>query len=109
MAIAHQKDCSARARRPIPKNRASVHNGGYASSHDYRLNCGPRSADRGGRKSRSREHSGWGARLTGEGRQILSDEEVAAYYARAAQLAPTDMLTWLHSAGITLSPEVGEL
>ena len=46
---------------------------------------------------------------SGEGRQILSDEEVAAYYARAAQLAPTDMLTWLHSAGITLSPEVGEL
>ena len=46
---------------------------------------------------------------SGEGRQILSDEEVAAYYARAAQLAPADMLTWLHSAGITLSPEVGEL
>ena len=46
---------------------------------------------------------------SGEGRQILSDEEVAAYYARAAQLAPTDMLTWLHSAGITLSAEVGEL
>ncbi len=46
---------------------------------------------------------------SGEGRQILSDEEVAAYYARAAQLAPTDMLTWLDSAGITLSPEVGEL
>lgn len=46
---------------------------------------------------------------SGEGRQILSDEEVAAYYACAAQLAPTDMLTWLHSAGITLSAEVGEL
>ena len=46
---------------------------------------------------------------SGEGRQILSDEEIAAYYARAAQLAPTDMLTWLHSAGITLSSEVGEL
>ena len=44
---------------------------------------------------------------SGEGRQILSDEEVAAYYARAAQLAPTDMLTWLHSAGMTLSPELG--
>ena len=41
---------------------------------------------------------------SGEGRQILSDEEVAAYHARAAQLAPADMLTWLHSAGITLSP-----
>ena len=34
---------------------------------------------------------------SGEGRQILSDEEVAAYYARAAQLAPADMLIWLHS------------
>ncbi len=45
---------------------------------------------------------------SGEGRRILSDEEVAAYYARSAQLAPTDMLTWLHSAGTTLSPEVGE-
>jgi aryl sulfotransferase len=45
---------------------------------------------------------------SGEGRQILSDQEVAAYYARAAQLAPTDMLTWLHSAGITLSPGAGE-
>ena len=37
---------------------------------------------------------------SGEGRQILSDEEVAAYYARAAQLAPADMLTWLHSTGL---------
>jgi aryl sulfotransferase len=45
---------------------------------------------------------------SGEGRQILSDQEAAAYYARAAQLAPADMLTWLHSAGITLSPEAGE-
>ncbi len=44
---------------------------------------------------------------SGEGRRILSDEEAAAYYARAAQLAPADMLTWLHSAGLTLSPEVG--
>ena len=44
---------------------------------------------------------------SGEGRQMLSDEEVAAYYARAAQLAPADMLTWLHSAGPALSPEVG--
>ena len=28
---------------------------------------------------------------------ILSDEEMARYYARAAQLAPPDMLAWLHS------------
>jgi aryl sulfotransferase len=32
----------------------------------------------------------------GAGREILSDEEIAAYHARAAQLAPPDMLTWLH-------------
>ena len=41
---------------------------------------------------------------SGEGRQILCDEEAAAYYARAAQLAPTDMLTWLHSAGSRCPP-----
>jgi aryl sulfotransferase len=34
---------------------------------------------------------------SGAAREILSDEEVAAYHARAAQLAPADMLTWLHS------------
>jgi aryl sulfotransferase len=34
---------------------------------------------------------------SGAGREILSDEEMAAYYARAAQLAPPDMLEWLHS------------
>ena len=45
---------------------------------------------------------------SGEGRQILSDEEVAAYDARAAHLAPAGLLTWLHPAGITMSPEVGE-
>ena len=36
---------------------------------------------------------------SGEGCQILSGEEAAAYYARAARLAPADMLTWLHSTG----------
>jgi hypothetical protein len=35
---------------------------------------------------------------SGAGREILSGEELAAYYARAAQLAPPDMLTWLHSS-----------
>ena len=44
---------------------------------------------------------------SGKGRQILSDEEVAAYYARAAQLAPADMLTWLHSTG-SRCPEPGK-
>ena len=34
---------------------------------------------------------------SGAGREILSDEEMAGYYARAAQLAPPDMLEWLHS------------
>ena len=34
---------------------------------------------------------------SGAGREILSDEEMAGYHARAAQLAPRDMLEWLHS------------
>jgi hypothetical protein len=34
---------------------------------------------------------------SGAGRELLSDEELASYHARAAQLAPPDMLTWLHS------------
>jgi hypothetical protein len=38
---------------------------------------------------------------SGAGREILSGEELAAYYARAAQLAPPDML---HLAPL-LSPE----
>ena len=34
---------------------------------------------------------------SGAGREVLSDEEMAGYYARAAELAPPDMLEWLHS------------
>jgi len=34
---------------------------------------------------------------SGAGRELLSDEELASYHARAAQLAPPDMLAWLHS------------
>jgi hypothetical protein len=34
---------------------------------------------------------------SGAGREILSDEELAGYYARASQLAPPDLLEWLHS------------
>ncbi len=34
---------------------------------------------------------------SGAGREALSDEELASYYARAARLAPLDMLAWLHS------------
>jgi hypothetical protein len=37
---------------------------------------------------------------SGAGSEILSDEEMAGYYARAAQLAPPDMLEWLHSPSI---------
>jgi hypothetical protein len=33
---------------------------------------------------------------SGAGREILTDDEVATYYARAATLAPADLLTWLH-------------
>ena len=36
---------------------------------------------------------------SGAGREVLSDDEIAAYHARAAQLAPSDMLAWLHSPG----------
>jgi aryl sulfotransferase len=35
---------------------------------------------------------------SGSGQEILSDEEIAAYHTRAAQLAPPDMLAWLHSS-----------
>jgi hypothetical protein len=34
---------------------------------------------------------------SGAAREILTSQEIAAYHARAAQLAPADMLTWLHS------------
>ena len=33
---------------------------------------------------------------SGAGREILSDEELAGYHARAAQLAPPDLIEWLH-------------
>ena len=39
---------------------------------------------------------------SGAGREILSDEEIAAYHARAARLAPPDMLAWLHSRDQTV-------
>ena len=35
---------------------------------------------------------------SGAGREILSDEGLDAYHARVTQLAPSDMLTWLHSS-----------
>ena len=36
---------------------------------------------------------------SGAGREILSEEELAGYAARAAELAPADLLDWLHSPG----------
>jgi aryl sulfotransferase len=36
---------------------------------------------------------------SGAGREVLTDEEIAAYHARVAQLAPPDMLSWLHAPG----------
>jgi aryl sulfotransferase len=38
---------------------------------------------------------------SGAGREILSAAEIAGYDARAAQLAPPDLLAWLHSPGDT--------
>ncbi|HEX6471887.1 MAG TPA: sulfotransferase domain-containing protein [Streptosporangiaceae bacterium] len=34
---------------------------------------------------------------SGAAREILSDEEITAYHARAARLAPPDLLAWLHA------------
>jgi hypothetical protein len=36
---------------------------------------------------------------SGAGREVLTDDELAAYDARAAELAPPDMLAWLHAPG----------
>jgi aryl sulfotransferase len=33
---------------------------------------------------------------SGAGREILTDEEMASYYARAARFGPPDMIEWLH-------------
>jgi aryl sulfotransferase len=33
---------------------------------------------------------------SGSGREVLTSEEIARYYARAAQFAPPDLLAWLH-------------
>jgi aryl sulfotransferase len=39
----------------------------------------------------------FGRGTSGAWNEILNDEEVARYHARAAELAPPDMLAWLHS------------
>jgi aryl sulfotransferase len=36
---------------------------------------------------------------SGAGRELLTPDELAHYHARAAELAPADMLAWLHSPG----------
>lgn len=36
---------------------------------------------------------------SGAGRELLSDEQLAAYRARTAELAPPDLLGWLHHDG----------
>ena len=36
---------------------------------------------------------------SGAGREVLSGDEIAAYHARVAGLAPPDLLSWLHSPG----------
>jgi aryl sulfotransferase len=41
---------------------------------------------------------------TGSGREILTDDELAHYHARTAEMAPPDLLTWLHSPGHSRSP-----
>jgi len=33
----------------------------------------------------------------GAGREVLTEDEIACYHARAAELAPADLLTWLHA------------
>ena len=59
--------------------------GGYASSHDHRLNCGLRSADRRGRRSRSR-----GAQRLGRAtdRRPLPARKLVGDYAQFAQTCP---------------------
>ena len=61
---------------------AGTRYGGYASSHDHRLNCGLRSADRRGRSSRSR-----GAQRLGRAtdRRPLPARKLAGDYAQFAQ------------------------
>jgi hypothetical protein len=44
---------------------------------------------------------------SGAGFAALTEEEIASYYARAAELAPADMLAWLHSPGRGHEPDCG--
>ena len=73
---------SARLARPVPKGLFQVQNGGYASSHDCRVNCSLRSADRRGHRSRSR-----GVQRLGRAtdRRPLPGRKRAGDYAQFAQ------------------------
>jgi aryl sulfotransferase len=52
---------------------------------------------RDGMNRTGRDHAAFFRRGTsGDGRALLTDLELADYYARAAQLAPPDLLAWLH-------------
>ena len=44
---------------------------------------------------------------SGSGREALDDEELAGYIARAARLAPADLLDWLHRQDVTARPAPG--
>jgi aryl sulfotransferase len=41
---------------------------------------------------------------SGAGPEVLTDDEMACYYARAASMAPAEMLTWLHSCDFGAVP-----
>ncbi len=41
---------------------------------------------------------------SGAGREVLTSEEIAGYYARAALKAPADMLSWLHACDFGAVP-----
>lgn len=41
---------------------------------------------------------------SGAGRHLLTDEQLSRYHARAAQLAPDDLLSWLHRGAADFAP-----
>jgi aryl sulfotransferase len=43
---------------------------------------------------------------SGAGRELLTEEELAHYHARAASLAPPELLTWLHAAEFGALPSL---
>lgn len=45
---------------------------------------------------------------SGTGRELLNDQELARYHTRTAELAPPDLLAWLHRSTRTTHPESGQ-